>query len=368
MAKQKKQHYVPRFYLRNFSVQYQGTSIGIFNIENKKFIPNANLKNQAYKDYFYDKNGVVENLLSPIESKASSIISNIIKNDSFPVRFSADHYNLLTFIVLLQARTQYTADEINEMVDKFVKQIASRVDSLKDKLDEFRVGFVNSAAMCLKFASMSLPITRDLNYKLLINRTQIPFITSDNPVVLYNQFLETRKKFGSNIGLAVKGLKIFLPLSPKYCILFFDEGVYHVGNEKDKAINITRVDDTDSLNCLHCVNSYRNVYFNEDIPLEYITEIFSKIKKYRRKIKTLICEYKGQTNSEGNFPLLLHTYRKDIKINLYISFISLTESAKKYDLGNKVAHVRDEKLLEMHRKFCKLVQEGKLKPNQSKIS
>ena len=35
----------------------------------------------------------------------------------------------------------------------------------------------------------------DLNFKLLRNKTQKPFITSDFPVVEYNQFMETQDWF-----------------------------------------------------------------------------------------------------------------------------------------------------------------------------
>lgn len=51
MAKNKKQHFVPRFYLRKFSAD--GRSVNIWNLTNEKRIQGANLKNQCYKDYFY---------------------------------------------------------------------------------------------------------------------------------------------------------------------------------------------------------------------------------------------------------------------------------------------------------------------------
>ena len=53
MADKKRQHYVPRFYLKNFSINSEGKAIGIYNVEKCKFIPSGSLKSQAYENYFY---------------------------------------------------------------------------------------------------------------------------------------------------------------------------------------------------------------------------------------------------------------------------------------------------------------------------
>ena len=46
-TEKKNQHYIPKFYLRNFSYQNFGKQIGVYNLENKLYIPKAALKNQV---------------------------------------------------------------------------------------------------------------------------------------------------------------------------------------------------------------------------------------------------------------------------------------------------------------------------------
>ena len=72
----KRQHYVSQFYLKNFSIHLNRKSIGIFNVQREKYIPQASLRGQAYQDYFYGKDGSTENALSSIEKAASRIVEN----------------------------------------------------------------------------------------------------------------------------------------------------------------------------------------------------------------------------------------------------------------------------------------------------
>ncbi|WP_394261826.1 DUF4238 domain-containing protein [Moraxella boevrei] len=48
----KNQHYVPKFYLRNFSYNNNGKQIGLFNLKSEKFFVNVPLKNEASKNFF----------------------------------------------------------------------------------------------------------------------------------------------------------------------------------------------------------------------------------------------------------------------------------------------------------------------------
>lgn len=57
----KKHHYVPRFYLKQFSSK--PNRINIYNIKQKIFIEDAGLKNQCYKNRFYGADNELEYLL-----------------------------------------------------------------------------------------------------------------------------------------------------------------------------------------------------------------------------------------------------------------------------------------------------------------
>lgn len=65
MASNKNQHFVPRCYLRPFTLDGNGLSINIFNIDRSRAIKNAPVKNQCSGDYFYGKDQKLERALQP---------------------------------------------------------------------------------------------------------------------------------------------------------------------------------------------------------------------------------------------------------------------------------------------------------------
>jgi hypothetical protein len=364
MPERKKQHYVPRFYLKNFSNGLNKKSIGIFNIESEKLIAEGSLKDQAYKDYFYGKDGILEEALGQIENPASIIISDIIKLQRYPAIISAEHLIILTFTIFLYYRTKYAADEENEMAEKLIKTIFSKDIRVKDHLDDLKVEIKNSPQLSLKTAAMLIPLTFDLGYKIIHNQSKVKFTTSDNPVIFYNQFLENRKTVGSNLGLAVKGLQIFLPISPNYAIIYYDKGVYRVGNRKEKIVKISSDSDANQLNFLQFLNSNSNIYFNESLSAQYITDTFKRIKKSRRKSKTFVHEYPGEVQPDGKTRSLIHFQKHDIRINLSVTFMRLIKRAKKYEIGDKLSHVRNEQLTTLYTEFMDAVNHGLYKPHQ----
>ena len=67
----KSHHYVPRFYLRNFS--RSGKSVDLFNIDSQRLIKNAPIKEQCCRDYFYGKNPDNEKSLSAAEGEVAQL-------------------------------------------------------------------------------------------------------------------------------------------------------------------------------------------------------------------------------------------------------------------------------------------------------
>jgi len=363
MPDKKKQHFVPRFYLKNFSLNSSGRTIGIFNLSSAKFIPSGSLKDQAYKDYFYGRDATIEDAFCELEGVAAKIIQNILAQHSTPLSGSKEHYALLTFIIFLSARTVYRVDELNEAVDKFIKAVLSKDLSISPYLDKGRFSLTQPTHMALSEAALCLPLTFDLCFKLVINKTKEPFITSDHPVVLYNQFLEPRKKYGNNTGLACKGQEIFLPLSPRHLIIFFDRDIYKVGNKSEKSIEVATDSDVRALNLIQCISADKNLYFNEEISEIHIRQLVNQSEQQRRKTRANIDEFMG-TNNEEERRLLVHMYTSDIRCSLSLSFIHILKKAKQYALGDRVIHVRNEEICCLHERFVELVKQGKYRARE----
>jgi len=363
MVDKKRQHYVPRFYLKNFSTNSEGKSIGVYNVDRYKFIPRGSLKEQAYKNYFYGEDDEIEDSLSTIESIAASAIKNILAKRTMPEKLTSEYYSLLAFTALQWARTPYAADEAKEIIEKSLESTVERDKSYKIVLDEFKSRLENAPLYLLRNVPKLIPCISDLNIILLINQTNIPFITSDNPVVLYNQFLEKRREYYCNTSFESKGLQIFFPLSPELCLIFFDKDVYRFSNALNRTIKLAKQQDLNALNQLQCINSYTNIYFNENVSNDYITYIFRKVKKWRRDSKFRHIESPPRKGPDGGIRILQVNHKNDIKINLYLSFISIKKSARGFKIGDKALIVRNEQLFKQ-REYLTALERTQYQPTR----
>lgn len=359
MAENKSQHFVPQFYLKYFSINSLEKSIGIFSLPSSKFIKSGSIKKQAAEDYFYGSDLIVEKALSKIEGIAASSINRIINTNTLPKRMSDEHDTILTFIMLLHARTVYSLDRTNELIEKVARSVLSKDSRFTDELDKFNFSITYGINRLLKETILLIPLVYDLQFKIISNRTDVPFITSDHPVVLYNHFLESRKKFGSNTGFACKGLEMLVPLSPNHMLIFFDKDVYKIGGKDKQIIDVTSISDIDSLNFLQCLSANENIYFNHQITEPYILKLLQKVNIYKRDSKANIDEFLQIKNKDiQEKQILLHSYNSDIKCNLSLSFIHTLKKAKKYEIGDKVSHVRNEELCRLYDHFRELTKKG----------
>ncbi len=314
MPEKKNQHFVPQFYLKNFASNANGKTINIFNMGAEKLITDGGVKQQASKDYFYGKDKMIEDGLGELETKSSLVFRKIIKDSYVPKYPSPDYILLLAFTVFLTARTEFFSDVQDEMLDKMVKRIFEQ-DPRSQGIDlsKVRVRYNNPPVFSLAVVKDIIPLTMDLNLKILVNKTEEVFVTSDNPVIRYNQFLEKRKPFGSNVAFAVKGLELMLPISPTMFALFYDSSVYKVGNKKDDLVVIDRTTDIRSLNILSCANAYKNVYFNHDISEAVMRDMYAQAKSYRNKHKASADRYQSVADKSDS---LIHVYSEDLRMNL----------------------------------------------------
>lgn len=257
MPHNKKHHFVPKFYLRNFSEDEK--SIGIYNIASWRMIPQGNLDNQCYRNYFYGKPPEIEHALGAMEGSAAQVIKHCIKTEAVPRPLSAEHVILSHFVVLQAARTGFEAEAMAEATDKFFKAVYR--DQFGD-LDSYEIGFDDPILMSLNVSSRMVPAIYDLKVKLLRNENSTRFITSDNPIVRHNQYFEGNEHAG-HTGLGQAGLQIFLPLSPEYLCVFYDAQTYKVGDKNSRIISITSAEDVAALNALQWLNAHENIYFSE---------------------------------------------------------------------------------------------------------
>lgn len=342
MPDNKRHHFVPKFYLRNFSINDNQKTVGIFHIPNNKFIASGGIKHQACKDYYYGKGGA-EKALDFIESNSSIVINRIINTQEIPIKNSGDNQMLLLFLVILDARTTYAEERLNAGIDKMFKYVLAKVyagydEEVKDK--SIRIGIKDAVQVSIRNAAFVAPITFDLDCKLICNESPHSFIASDNPVVLYNQYLEQRRPEHNNIGFVTKGLEIFVPISPQHCLVFFDGDVYKVGEKNNIKVNIKDLADVESINRLQYINAQQNLYFNESVTNDYLRRLTASSARYRGN-----SEVELQVNEDDPKRILLYEKLTEERCDLQLSFIKVLKKAKRTKINFSATVIyRNEKV------------------------
>ncbi len=222
----KKQHYVPRLYLRGFAIRKKKEHyLFVYNKENKSFFP-ANIKNIACANYFYDVDDtqIIETILSKIESEFNKSLQKIIQTEDLDKLNETDKQFLSYFIAVQLLRTKQFRLIYKQICDGIFNKIG------RLKMPDFKEGQVTLTEDSLKrlhissifdlVKEISEIIQKELSWKLCVNNTETPFWTSDNPVVFYNE-LEP-EPFLSNMGLKCKGFQLHFPLSHKLLLILLD--------------------------------------------------------------------------------------------------------------------------------------------------
>lgn len=343
MAAHKNHHYIPQFYLRNFAVDPGKKRIARFNYWNGFFTDKATIKNQACEKNLYGNDPEIELALGKLENLTAIIFDKIIKSNTPPPAKSVYYRILKEFILYQQSRTKKSGKKLNDATSLLMTEIFKHSEIYKEEYKDIRFYYEQPALRSLMLSAYSLPMLDFLSCKLIVNNTTVPFITSDHPVVKYNQFMEIKKRTQATTGLAIKGLQLFFPLSPRLLLVFFDEFVYKLDTRNTETISITEAIDVHELNALQIINCNECIYCGNNIDLTYLKQLREKYKALKEKAVQFSHMQKPELGS--NHGLLINS-EYNAQLNLNLSFIKLTKKAKQYQLGNSMLHLRHPSLLQ----------------------
>lgn len=294
--------------------------INLYNLNSKKFIKNAAIKHQASENYFYSKNIEIENALAHFEEGIVDIFNKILKEHSLPSKKSAYYELLLIFISIQYNRTKFAHDDmmnVHKQMMSIIGKEFSKFSTLSESSWIYKK--MTLALYCVEFL-------KDLKMKLLINNTSQEFICSDNPVVFYNQFLESKGR--SEIGYDSIGIEIFLPISPSLSLILYDKNIYHVGEAMNNVVEIFQNNDVSNLNLLQLLSANNNVYFgNNNNTQDHIRKILEQGVELRKNNMSTVKEYHSVTNECES---LLAVHLVPIVCNLKLSFVKFTKRARRY--------------------------------------
>lgn len=353
----KNHHYVPQFYLRYFSCDKnlveEPKRIHLFNLKREMVKEKVSIKDQCYKRNFYGNTDEVENQLSAFESAYSQVLSKIITTGKLPTFGHYEYQVLLNFVIVQHLRSKRHVDLQEEMWNLMLKSVfGETLDHMsleqwenlmgkgekpitRDDLKKVRIGFNNPAVFALSSANDSSQYALfDLGLHLVLSEGESRFITSDNPVVLYNQYFQGAKDM-SFTGLVSRGLQIFLPLSPYCLLILYDRDVYYV-NETSGITRGISLPDLQQVNLLQFVNADQNVFFSkpsQNSELEKLSRISKKYRTSNRPKTFVFDESKPQPDIARSS--MFHSFVEDLNINLNLQLMKLKRSRKKLTLKEK---------------------------------
>lgn len=341
MSQQKKQHYVPVFYLKNFSSD--GKRINLWNIRSKKKRPSVGLKAQCQKNFFYGDDRTLEKMLGDIESRTSNVLKDIAENSKLPHRWHKNCEYLMRYILIQHLRTAYASEVMidrTKQLKDFLKKLEGHVpENLEKEIDqEYKIKKQVAPQLCTISSFCHFDSISDLAIKLLINKTQTEFITSDHPVVLYNQLLNYDPQIQQKIpfpttGLGAKGIQLFFPISPTKVLLMYDDNVYSVGNSYKTNIPIYQRQQVMDINVLQMCSGNQNIYFKDDtFDIEKLHNISERyIKKILNDLhSTPKPKIEDFTDAKQTISQFLTITSRGIYTNLNLPLIRLQTHAKRF--------------------------------------
>lgn len=269
----KNQHYIPQFYLRNFSSNDK--NIGMYRFNGKLFVEKASIRSVAYRKYLYGEDGALENILSKLETNWSKIIKKIINDESIMLSKS-EYLILLQFIVVSEARTAKLAEDYSNFYNTLIGvNNELRIEHGITKKDIYNEAFnfmknePNAYAIYESIENGSKYLY-SLKPVLLINTTRYDFITCDNPIIKYNQ-LYMYRNYLNNYGWGTAGIQMFLIINPKIVLCLYDPFVYKC-RKNNENIKIIAKNQVMEINKLAVNNAYESLFFNQ-IKREDLEEI-----------------------------------------------------------------------------------------------
>lgn len=303
-----KQHYVPRFYLKPFcEVKNIGTNkekcfISFYQFKDKLIKEGIPITSVCSENFFYDNDGKIEKELAKKETKWATVFRHIIESKELK---ESDLISIREFTIYQIARTKAMLNHNQEMAEAIFTNALESIT--KEEIEKEITPEYN-----LKIVDKDISIISDLEILVLINKTEIPFLTSDVPVIVTNPFSIY------NTGIGNIGTVMFFPISQYKMVLLYDSKLYGKIDE-----NIV------SKEVVNAFNKYQFISSDERV-LALKTQEFSEYlmdnNLFEEKIK---CQeaIKPDTIHDNNNTLTV-TKSKGIKYCYNISIFKLPEQLK----------------------------------------
>ncbi|EOC5443610.1 DUF4238 domain-containing protein [Vibrio parahaemolyticus] len=220
----KKQHYVPQFLLRNFALGKK-KRVHVYDLKaGKSFVSHVRDIGHENNFYHHPYNGnEMEHALSELEAEVAPIIDGVLATSSIAHLSEEDQGILARFTIIQMMRVNAFREDLTEISDLILERFSdedvvrgSQADKLLQEIASNN-SKQSSIDMLWNLPEQLLPHLLDKHLSLQQAPKGSSFYISDNPIVKYNYFPQ---EYRGNLGLALKGIEVHFPISPKYCLSY----------------------------------------------------------------------------------------------------------------------------------------------------
>ena len=318
-----RQHYVPQFYMRNFSSnpaakkERQGISFCDLN----KNIANDNIpiKSICYEMDFYDSESNIENFFKALEGQWSNTIKELIYRKKISPK---DLANIKSFIVYQNNKTLAMLNHVKKIEDQLLYSIL-KYDCINN-INNFNI----TPKMLIEYCDELIYDVKDLSGCCIINHSDVSFITSDMPVVTINPFNN------QSYGMINAGIIMLIPLSKEIIVAIYDKKIY---SKTPDTIDIFDVKYIHQLNKYQFLNAESYILSDKKSNLElYIND--NELVNMRKKIKETNIINQATDNNSGK---LHHIKARGLPYNFKLPFFKMPKYIEnipqtcKYGLNRK---------------------------------
>jgi hypothetical protein len=232
----KKHHVVPATYLAGFT----DTSGKLYEYrKDDPSNPNYNIPREVgHRRYYYSQpmpnggmdNNSLENFFDKeLESKWNNLLSKIRSKEALSYN---DHELLFNFVVMLRVRVPAARDAIEHNLAELVKATLKQLDEMGelppkppqlkniDLLKDIQVSIdphqsIHGMVTMMKGFGIVLGA---IGFRILENKTVLPFITSDNPVCNFDPDIPEKQMLPYVISRDLMRIELILPLDNKHVL------------------------------------------------------------------------------------------------------------------------------------------------------
>jgi hypothetical protein len=229
MTTAKMHHYIPQFILKNWCRTHKMV-INVFD-KNTERDWKTSEKNIAGESHFYNHTDSgnpisLESNLANLEYMVSGTVNEIIRTESLGKLKDTERALMALFVAVQFSRSPRLRTQIGDLNIKLKGKMEKMYPHAKDSIQK-QFSNVDHKLMSLHMISDSQEIAGHIMNKnwILLKDQNDSFYIGDSPVTLHN---DERDGAYGNIGFAIKGIQIYLPISPSLTMAFMCPSVSEV--------------------------------------------------------------------------------------------------------------------------------------------